>query len=512
MNLALDSSAEISRLHATLLSHEFTQYVAMLKMVSEEPRIKEGDVDHILEDVKRLVTLGNGDFINAVYLDSDFTLYDAKGNVGKAKYSKILKAKDWEGKEFNITSPLKSIFENELIIMVAVPIRDYSGMWKGSLAVALDVHRLIERVSSIKLKNGSYAWLANGNGDVILHPNPKVIMKANIAKAAQSGFLGFEETLEKVKTQDHGYGRFRDTNINENKVITFSKVDEIPGWVLFVTTIESEIFSDIYAIVYNVFLVSNILMLVFMYLLSKFAKKITEPIARLTYEVRVSAVSNNQSITVIDSNDEIGLLSRAFSQSLRKIRQHTSQLESLVSERTKEIEAKNLTLATQNKKLEELASKDPLTQLYNRRAFYVFLEKEIARVNRHGGNVCLVMIDLDHFKLINDNHGHDVGDEVLCSIADCISMNSRKENVICRWGGEEFVVLIPEANLEAGMMYLEGLLKKVNTLKVREKYKVTFSAGISEFILREQPEQWIKRIDEALYQAKEAGRNRIVSA
>jgi diguanylate cyclase (GGDEF)-like protein len=512
LNLALESSAEISRLHAALLSQEFTQYVALLKLLSEEPHVKMGNVDHIRADIKRLMLTGNGDFINVVYVDKDLNLIDSKGLSAKVTHSEFIKGAQWGDKEYNVTSPLKSLFEDALVSMVAVPVRDSQDQWQGTLAVAVSIDALTKRLASIKLVKGSYAWISDKNGDVISHPNPDAIMNFNTIKAADFGFQGFDSILKKIESQNNGYGRYRDLNINEDKILTFSKIESVPGWVLHVTTIESDIFSDIYAILWNVFTVSNVLMIIFMFMLSKFAKRITAPIVRLTKEVRASAVNQDQKITVIESNDEIGVLSRAFSLSLDKMHTNTSQLEALVTLRTKEIAAQNIALADQNERLEELASKDPLTQLYNRRAFNIFLEKEMARANRHGGNACLAMIDLDHFKQINDTHGHDIGDAVLRSFAACILENTRQENVVCRWGGEEFVVLLPEANVDAGMVYLDILRNKLKKLKIYDLYKITFSAGVSEYQLEEEAIEWIQRADNALYNAKESGRNRVVSA
>lgn len=512
LNLALESSAEISRLHAALLSQEFGQDIALLTMMSEAPHVKAGNVTQIAQDLKRLVAQGKGSFVNAVYVDQTLNLIDAKGFTTKVTHKKFMKGPQWEGKDYNITVPIKSLFEDSLVIMVAVPIRDDIGQWRGTLAVAVSLDTLAERLESIKLARGSYAWLTDGNGDIISHPNRNIILKRNVAKAASYGFEGFESIVETTQTQDHGVGRYQDLNINQGKVLTFSKIENIPGWVLYVTTVEDDIFADIYAIVYNVFLVSNVLMLLFMFLLSQLAKKITDPIVRLTKEVKSAALDNEQSITLIKSKDEFGLLSRAFSLSLKKIHKNTTQLESLVKERTKEIEATNKVLASQNERLEELASKDPLTHLYNRRAFEVFLEKEMARANRHAGVACMAIIDLDHFKRINDTYGHEAGDEVLTSFAQCIIDNTRQENVVCRWGGEEFMVLLPEANVNAGKQYLQLLREKVKTLDIYQQYQITFSAGISEYQLEEEASDWIQRIDSALYHAKESGRNRVVAA
>ncbi len=158
------------------------------------------------------------------------------------------------------------------------------------------------------------------------------------------------------------------------------------------------------------------------------------------------------------------------------------------------------------------ALRDPLTALPNRSAWNERLELEVARQQRYGGLLLLAVLDIDHFKRINDSFGHLAGDRVLKIIANELSKRLRKTDFIARFGGEEFVLLLPETPLEAGQRLLDSLRAGVESCPFHFKgarIEVTLSAGIASFAAQETAEQVFERADRALYRAKEGGRNRI---
>jgi diguanylate cyclase (GGDEF)-like protein len=164
----------------------------------------------------------------------------------------------------------------------------------------------------------------------------------------------------------------------------------------------------------------------------------------------------------------------------------------------------------------QLASTDPLTGAYNRRTFLELIEKELSRARRFELPVSLVMLDIDHFKRINDTHGHLAGDRVLQRFADVVRAELRKEDVLVRYGGEEFCVLVPDV-AGPGAVTLAG---RIRAAVAREPFvidgieiPVTTSAGVAARI-DEGPEdldRLVNRADEALYMAKRRGRNRVAS-
>lgn len=174
----------------------------------------------------------------------------------------------------------------------------------------------------------------------------------------------------------------------------------------------------------------------------------------------------------------------------------------------------NLTL---RETLRHQSIRDPLTGLFNRRYFEESLEREIRRARRRGTPLGVIMFDLDRFKVVNDNYGHEAGDVLLRTLGELLRRNVRGEDVACRWGGEEFAVLLPEATLEATRVRAEELRAVVRELKVPYQDRilgpVTVSLGVAIFPDQGLSGQSVLRAaDAALYQSKAAGRDRVTSA
>ena len=161
------------------------------------------------------------------------------------------------------------------------------------------------------------------------------------------------------------------------------------------------------------------------------------------------------------------------------------------------------------------ATHDGLTGLPNRDAYQHRLEEELARKARYGGALTLVVADVDHFKRINDNYGHLAGDKVLQLLAKALRKSLRDVDFVGRYGGEEFVILMPETNAEEALAATEKLRTRVEASPFnfrKERVPITMSFGISEFHALEDAETVFERADKALYRAKDEGRNRCILA
>ncbi len=166
-------------------------------------------------------------------------------------------------------------------------------------------------------------------------------------------------------------------------------------------------------------------------------------------------------------------------------------------------------------KLCELSLKDPLTGLANRRYFQNVLAREIDGVTRSGDPVLLLMLDIDHFKKVNDTYGHPAGDAVLQSVARTLATCVRPMDTVARFGGEEFVIILPNCQGEHGAQVAERIRASVNALNIAVSpgvnIQVTISIGgaFAPRWVRSTPELWIDRADIELYRAKTDGRNRV---
>ncbi|MNO66988.1 Response regulator PleD [compost metagenome] len=175
-----------------------------------------------------------------------------------------------------------------------------------------------------------------------------------------------------------------------------------------------------------------------------------------------------------------------------------------------EEEARDFRASIEDQRLKALT--DPLTGLPNRAALDERLEQEVARWQRYGGELLLAVLDVDHFKRINDDFGHLAGDKVLKIIASELSRRLRKTDFIARYGGEEFVILLPSTPLENGQKLVEALREAVAACPFHfrgEPLAITCSAGLARFNAGDRSETVFERADQALYRAKRAGRNRL---
>lgn len=176
----------------------------------------------------------------------------------------------------------------------------------------------------------------------------------------------------------------------------------------------------------------------------------------------------------------------------------------------------NLTIGGYQRRLEEMATTDKLTSLANRQIFEVLFDQAIKNSRRRGCDLSAIMLDIDHFKLVNDNYGHPAGDMVLQAVARTAKDQVRDSDIICRWGGEEFMVLLPDCNLEEAGNVAEKIRHAVENLKDLawggRSISITASFGVTQFLAKESMEALVRRVDGALYTAKKNGRNRVEQA
>jgi diguanylate cyclase (GGDEF)-like protein len=183
----------------------------------------------------------------------------------------------------------------------------------------------------------------------------------------------------------------------------------------------------------------------------------------------------------------------------------------LMKEYQNELSEINNMLKDKNKEYETIASTDSLTGLYNRRKFSeLFLSSQLL-MSQRDNKMSLIILDIDFFKRVNDTYGHNVGDQVLVQISLTLLKNLRNFDIVCRWGGEEFVALLPTASLENAQKLAEKLRDHVEKLDIDIVGKITASFGVTEILFDESMQDAVDRADKALYLAKNSGRNCVKS-
>jgi len=209
----------------------------------------------------------------------------------------------------------------------------------------------------------------------------------------------------------------------------------------------------------------------------------------------------------VQQSDEVDSLMHSFSRMLTTIEQQAAD----VNEHARRLDTAYKDLESTSAQLKEFSFKDEVTGLYNRRFFSIRLEEEVSRYRRFNHPVSVVLLDLDGFKAVNDELGHAAGDETLRGMADILLKQSRGINVICRYGGDEFAVLLVETSKSGARLYADRIRYVLSTWTFSHGRRITASFGIASLPEDVAPaaDELIRAADEALYAAKRAGKNRV---
>lgn len=255
--------------------------------------------------------------------------------------------------------------------------------------------------------------------------------------------------------------------------------------------------------------------------LKQMAATFVERLAEMTLhtgEYHQKIEGYQQQISSIDDITELNVLLDKLMEDTRAMQLDTIRTHEDLKEtqkRVEEAERRIRELTAELDQASELAHNDYLTGALNRRGMTEAIEREFSRSDRSGAKVCLALMDIDHFKKLNDSLGHEAGDTALTHLAKVTRDALRPTDVLARYGGEEFVIILPETDMEEGkrvMARVQRELTKNFFLHNNERVLITFSAGVAERVEQEMPDATLKRADMALYEAKHTGRNRVVGA
>ena len=222
-------------------------------------------------------------------------------------------------------------------------------------------------------------------------------------------------------------------------------------------------------------------------------------------------LSQQPNVTALGARtDEVGALMKSFTSMLTTIEQQAVEINSFATR----LDAAYKELEVTNARLKETSFRDDVTGLYNRRFFSLRLEEEISRFRRFNHPVSVVLLDLDGFKSVNDEFGHAVGDETLREIAQILMKHSRGINVVSRYGGDEFAILLVETSKAGARLYADRIRQVVATFPFSHGKSITASFGVASLPDDEaaNSEDLFRAADEALYAAKRAGKNQVAAA
>jgi diguanylate cyclase (GGDEF)-like protein len=207
---------------------------------------------------------------------------------------------------------------------------------------------------------------------------------------------------------------------------------------------------------------------------------------------------------VQSANRRLVDMNRTYERVLRQLEQLVQEKEQLTAQ-----------LSRANEELSRLAGTDSLTSLANRRTFEEAMARDISRSQRTGEPMCVIVMDVDHFKSVNDTHGHAAGDYVLTMIGEVLRGALRTGDLPARWGGEEFIALLPNCPIDGGVVIAERIRKSLEQREMStqgKNFRVTASLGVAQLAPAEAPPKLVERADAAMYEAKRSGRNKVMAA
>jgi len=395
-----------------------------------------------------------------------------------------------------------------------------------------DIDDLIGRVNSKKIGRNGFAFLMHSNGDILhiskassslLQLNQKTD-SFNLRNSENALLNTLPTTIENAKkfniytfSDSNGTAYFitfhKLTNLHFNKdthnPLYLSLFIPLSEYLGISDEIRKPIINNFGSHLNNMIILSIIIVLIVLVLATFFAFKETKQI-RLINDgiINIKKRKFENSIQVVTS-DDLGDLARTFNdmsveiqKTYKELEDHALTLEDKIKSRTEELENKNILL-------EKLSVTDALTGLYNRSKLDEVLKYEFNRSKRYDSVFGVMIIDIDFFKKVNDTHGHQVGDTVLCEFANLLQKYTRETDTLGRWGGEEFLIIVENIDQDGIVTLAEKIRAMIDTYGFSVVKHKTASFGVSVYQTNDEINTIIARADEALYKAKNSGRNRV---
>ena len=386
----------------------------------------------------------------------------------------------------------------------AVTVQNYARA-NGVLVADFSFRRLHSFLSEFKVGEQGHLILIDNLGRIIYHPDSKWTRKPTNMSA-----LGFPElNVKEYSTEEPTYVQL---NNGISYMINY-RYENQTGIGIMTLLPCAEIDKQASVARRSMLYLYGAMMFFMLVLITWMSTLLLKPLVVLTEKMRLVQDGDLDVESGIKREDEIGLLASVFDTMRISIKQYVSELgahrdrlELEVAERTAELEKAN-------KVLELMSRTDDLTGIPNRRDIMEKIKYEMHRSRRSNLPFAFIIGDIDKFKSFNDTYGHDCGDEVLRSVAQTMRSMLRKHDYIARWGGEEFLLVLPETSEEGAMVVAQRVRAKV--AETQHKYgdlklSVTITLGVALFDVRLGIERSISLADRALYEGKEQGRNRVV--
>lgn len=393
---------------------------------------------------------------------------------------------------------------------IAVTVQNYARA-NGVLTAEFSLRRFYDFFGDYKIGDQGFVVMLNARGTLLYHPDARLMrQRARIQEHGLPDFKGESFALSGPTYLDI---------FGSSYMVSYSFDPDFQLGLL-VLQPRSEI-ERLSAEARSSMIILMILVLIFATLLAiTLGVRLVHPLRVLTEKMMLVRDGNLDVASNISRRDEIGVLAEGFDMmrislkaSIKELANHKEQLEEEVRARTKELQEQAVKLAEANKTLQLISHTDDLTGIPNRRDIMEKIHYEMFRSQRTHKPFVFLIGDIDKFKTFNDTWGHECGDYVLKTVAQAMRDLLRKHDYIARWGGEEFLIVLPETNIKDSMAVAERVRARVEATEFAHMGRhlhVTITLGVSQFDSRLGIERSIALADKALYMGKEQGRNRVV--
>ena len=555
----IDNLVSRTDLAASYLSDQYSATRREVELYAKIPQVKNMDMLPVLSFLKKEIVRHRGRYEKFIIGDIEGHFYNTSGGNPHQKFrrtfddeSPIAKPKNIRQRDYwkftvgdnhkhenisFVSNPMISYTTGARQIVIAASILDSQQELRGMIGVSIDWNTftvLMENTKSLyftpyqwqpKLAvisgDGIYSYHLNKEKSVRLRRNDDGSLFLNEDGQTVSQSFGIldekiavlDQAYENMQQGKSGYVDFIDKN-NEHQYFFYSPVKKTNYRIgLFVS--EDDLFISELSMfdVLSVMLVSVIGVIILVMLWS--VKNLISPLNRLSLHLNHLGRGKYKKDLILNTKDEWSDIANTLNEMANAVVEREQEILTINKELEERVEQRTHELSVANKKFEELALLDDLTNLGNRRAMEGSFEALHAKYLRDSKPYSIMLIDIDYFKNYNDHYGHLAGDDVLQKVARCFKKAMRSSDYIYRYGGEEFVIILPDSCVEEVSLAAERVLAAVCSLNLEHLdspfKKISISIGIS--CIGNNKISWpslLKVSDEALYKAKDLGRNQVV--